>query len=75
MLAGATPEQAADEAADREAIAAEPLLPMLGTAERERLDRANATMVRGLVMAARLPSPPVKTPTELPRNDGAAHEK
>ncbi len=74
-LAATTPEQAADEAADREAIAAEPLLPIQGTAERVRLDRAHATMLRGLLAAARLPSPPAETPTELRRNDGAAHEK
>ncbi len=65
MLAGATPEQAANEAVERAAIAAEPLLPIQGTAERVRLDRAHATMLRGLLAAARLPPPPLKTPTDI----------
>ena len=41
-LAPAAPEQAADEAADRDAIAAERPLPAQGTVERERLDSPSA---------------------------------
>jgi hypothetical protein len=46
-LSPASPEQAADEAADRAAIAAEPLLPAPGTAARERMDRHRAETVAG----------------------------
>jgi hypothetical protein len=47
-LPPATPEQAADEAADRAAIAAEPLLPDPGTPERELLDGQQTEMLAGL---------------------------
>ncbi len=56
---GAPPEpdrgpDAADEAerAEREAIRAEPALPREGSPERERLDRMQRRMVRGLLDAA-----------------------
>ncbi len=48
-LPPASAEQAADEAADRDAVAAEPLLPDPGTPERERMDRQHAAMVAGLL--------------------------
>jgi len=43
----------ADEAAEREAIQAEPELPPPGTAERMRMDAAHGCMVAGLLQAAR----------------------
>ncbi len=52
-LAPATPEQLADEAADREAVAAEPLLPAPGTPERDRHDRTLGEMIAGLIRASR----------------------
>jgi hypothetical protein len=52
-LAPPSAEQAADEAADHEAIASEPLLPAAGTAERERLDGGQAAMVAGLLAGFR----------------------
>ena len=52
-LSPATPEQAADEAADRAAIAAEPLLPAPGTPERAEVDRRHAENLAGLLRAAR----------------------
>ena len=48
-LCPATPEQAADEAADRDAIAAEPLLPDPGTPERDRVDSRQRATVGGLL--------------------------
>jgi hypothetical protein len=53
FLAPVTPEQAADEAADRHAIGAEGLLPTPGTAERDRLDRDHAATVAGLLRLIR----------------------
>ncbi len=51
QLPPATPEQAADEAADRAAIAAEPLLPAPGTAARAEMDRRHAAIIAGLLAA------------------------
>ena len=48
-LSPAAPEQAADEAADRAAIAAEPLLPAPGTAEREAMRQRQAATIAGLL--------------------------
>ena len=48
-------ERRADEAAEREAIQAEPLLPPVGTAARERRDAAQQIMVAGLLIASRRP--------------------
>ena len=42
----------ADEAAEREAIQAEPALPPPGSPERARLDREQAAMLAGLMAAA-----------------------
>jgi hypothetical protein len=44
----------ADEAAERAARQAEPLLPAPGTAERERMDRRHAEMIGGLLAAYRM---------------------
>ena len=44
-------ERRADEAAEREAIQAEPLLPKAGTPERERLDRLQRATIAGLLSA------------------------
>lgn len=52
VLPPASAEQQAEEAADRAAIAAEPLLPDPGTPERERLDRRHRAMLAGLLAAA-----------------------
>ena len=49
-LSSATPEQAADEAADRAASAAEPLLPAPGTAERTAMDLRHAAIIAGLLV-------------------------
>ena len=43
----------ADEAGERAAIEAEPLLPARGTPERERLDGEHKATVAGLLAAAR----------------------
>ena len=46
----ASPEQVAAEAADRDAIAAEPPMPALGTPQRDRLDRRQREMLAGLLL-------------------------
>jgi len=58
-LAGAKAEvmallaaRAAEAAAERAAIQAEPRMPPPGTQERTRMDRENAAMVAGLLKAA-----------------------
>jgi hypothetical protein len=53
----ATAEQAADEAADRAAIEAEPLLPPPGSPERNGMDRRHAEVLDGYRRAA-LQRPP-----------------
>ncbi len=65
VLPPATPEQAADETADREAIADEEPLPRPGTPERERLDRLQSAMVAGAAggIAARPPTTEPETVT------------
>ena len=50
-LPPATPEQSAEEAADRAAIAAETLLPDPGTAERAEVERRHGEAVAGLLLA------------------------
>jgi hypothetical protein len=58
VLPAASPEQAAEERADREAIAAEPLLPPPpGSPERDRMDRRHAEVLDGYRRAA-LQRPP-----------------
>jgi hypothetical protein len=52
-LPSASPEQAADEAADRDAIAAERLLPDHGTPKRDGLDRRQAAMIAGSLAVSR----------------------
>ena len=49
----------ADEAAERAAIQAEPLLPPRGSRERERLDRDQKATLAGLLSAAK-PTPQSK---------------
>jgi hypothetical protein len=56
-LTPATADQAAEERADREAIAAEPLLPPPGRPERDRMDRRHAEVLDGYLRAA-LQRPP-----------------
>ena len=52
ILTAASPEQAAEERADREAIAAEPLLPPPGSPKRDRMDRQHAEVLDGYWHAA-----------------------
>ena len=54
-LPPASPEALADEAADRQAIAAEPPLPAPGTLARGQLDQHQAATVAGLLAQARRP--------------------
>ena len=57
-------DRAADEAAERAAIQAEPLLPEPGTAERERMDRRHAEMIGGLLAAYRIRPPHPNAPKD-----------
>ena len=63
-------ERAADEAAERAAIQAEPPLPLQGTAGRERLDAVQRTTLAGLLAGAKvsrwLPSKKAMHATEKP---------
>jgi hypothetical protein len=68
ILAGEVPEADPAEAAEREAIQAEPELPRTGTPERERLDHQHRMMVAGLLRsAAQRPHPSARIPDLQPQ--------